>query len=215
MAGFLEWAGFGNEGKTEKANEAIEANKKTLQQGFNTNEGLISDYMDSMRGMYGSAPEAYKNALDAYMNNADFAYNKNTKEFFSPAYEQRVKEAMNNITKSQANAGNMFSSDYLNSLNAKSQAMASEEWDKAFERMQRDRSNALEEYRLKDSKLSNIASMLSNDQSSYANALGSYYTNRINNSNALTQGIADLNTQIAQNNLNKKSSWQALLNPFG
>jgi hypothetical protein len=215
MAGFLEWIGFGNEDKTEKANEAIEANKKTLQQGFNTNEGLISDYMDSMRGMYGSSPEAYKNALDAYMNNADFAYNKNTKEFFSPAYEQRVKEAMNNITKSQANAGNMFSSDYLNSLNAKSQAMASEEWDKAFERMQRDRSNALQEYQLKDNKLSNIASMLSNDQSSYANALGSYYTNRINNSNALTQGLADLNTQIAQNNLNEKSSWQALLNPFG
>ena len=39
----------------------------------------------------------------------------------------------------------MFSSDYLNALNAKSQAMASEEYDKAFNRYAQDKSQALQE----------------------------------------------------------------------
>jgi hypothetical protein len=37
----------------------------------------------------------------------------------------------------------------------------------------------------------------------------------INNNNALTQGLADINSSIAQNNLNKKTGAQSLLNPLG
>lgn len=211
----LEYVGFGNEGKTNKANAAIEANKSDLQKAFETNQGYIGDYKDLMGSLYGSAPQQYQSALDKYMNSEDFSYNKNTKDFFSPAYEQRVKDAMNNITRSNANAGNMFSSDYLNQLNAKSQAMASEEWDKAFDRQQTDRSNALQEYQMKQNKLGNVASMLGQDTGKYADSMGNVYSNLINNNNSLTQGMADLNTQIAQNNLGKKSGLQALLNPFG
>ena len=211
----LEMVGFGNSGKTKAANEAIEANKKDLQKAFNVNQGYIGDYQDLMNSLYGSAPAAYQQALDKYINSEDFSYNKNAKDFYTPAYQQRVKEAMNSITKSNANAGNMFSSDYLNQLNAKSQAMASEEYEKAFDRMQRDRSNALQEYELRQNKLGNVAQMLGQDQGKYADSMGNVYTNLINNNNALTQGMADLNSQIAQNNLQKKSGLQALLNPFG
>lgn len=211
----LEMFGFGNSGKTKAANEAIEANKRDLQKAFDVNQGYIGNYQDLMNSLYGSAPAAYQQALDKYMNSEDFSYNKDAKEFYSPAYQQRVKEAMNNITKSNANAGNMFSSDYLNQLNAKSQAMASEEYEKAFDRMQRDRSNALQEYELRQNKLGNVAQMLGQDQGKYADSMGNVYTNLINNNNALTQGMADLNTQIAQNNLQKKSGMQALFNPFG
>jgi hypothetical protein len=122
---------------------------------------------------------------------------------------------MNNITRSNANAGNMFSSDYLNQLNAKSQAMASEEWDKAFQRQQQDRANALQEYNTNMGRLGNIATMLGQDTGKYADALGNITNTRINSNMGLTQGLADLNTQIAQNELNKKTSLQSLLNPFG
>ena len=109
----------------------------------------------------------------------------------------------------------MFSSDYLNQLNAKSQAMASEEWDKAFDRQQRDRANALQEYNTNMGRLGNVATMLGQDTGKYADALGNITNTRINSNMGLTQGLADLNTQIAQNELNKKTSLQALLNPFG
>jgi hypothetical protein len=53
------------------------------------------------------------------------------------------------------------------------------------------------------------------DTGKYADALGNYYSTQIDASNALTNGIADLNTQGAQLNMQKKSWLQDLLNPFG
>jgi len=215
MASWLEELGFGNSSKTDAANQQIKQNKQALEDAYGKNEGMVDEYQNLMSSLYGSAPASYQSALDKYMNAADFSYNKDAKDFFSPAYEQRVKSAMGNITRSNANAGNMFSSDYLNQLNAKSQAMASEEWDKAYDRMQQDRANALQEYNTNTSRLGNIASMLGQDTGNYANAMGNITTTRINSNNALTQGLADLNTQMAQNELNRKSGLQALLNPFG
>lgn len=211
----LEMFGFGNAGKTNQANAALEQSKQALMDANATNQGYMDEYQNLMGQLYGSSPAQYQNALKNYMNADKFAYNKDVNEFFSPAYEQRVKAAMNNITKSQANAGNMFSSDYLNQLNAKSQAMASEEWDKAYDRMLKDRQNALQEYQLNDNRLSNIATMLGNDTGKYADSMGSVLGNRINANNALTQGLVNLDTQIAQNNLNKRTGVQALLNPLG
>lgn len=212
---FLESMGFGNESKVKAANKALERNRELLQGSFDTNEGHIQDYLNQMTGIYGNAPQGYQDALTKYINKEDFKYDSDVNKFMSPAMENRIKEATNAITKSQANAGNMFSSDYLNQLNAKTQAMASEEWDKAYDRMLRDRANALQEYQVGSNKLANIASMLGADQGKYADTLGSYYTNRINNQNALVAGLTDINTQKAQNELNKKSSWASLLNPFG
>lgn len=215
MDDVLEFMGFGNSGKVKAANKALESIKQDLQKSFDVNQGYIGDYRDLMGNLYGSAPQSYQEALAKYIGSDDFSYDKEAKDFYTPAYQQRVKEAMNAITKSNANAGNMFSSDYLNQLNAKSQAMASEEYEKAFDRMQRDRNNALQEYELRQNKLGNVASMLGQDTGKYADSMGNVYTNLINNNNALTQGMADLNTQIAQNNLQKKSGLGALLNPFG
>jgi hypothetical protein len=57
--------------------------------------------------------------------------------------------------------------------------------------------------------------MLGNDTGKYADSMGNVYANRINANNALTQGLINLDTQMAQNNLNQKTGLQALLNPFG
>lgn len=211
----LEKIGFGNSNKVDAANAQLAQNQGMIQDAYNKNEGAIGDYQNLIEGLYGSSPAQYRDALNKYINSDKFSYGKSAEDFYSPAADQRVKEAMNSITKSQANAGNMFSSDYLNSLNARSQAIASEEWDKAFDRMQQDRSNSMNEYSLNDSRLGNIASMLGNDMNNYASNMGNVYGNRINNANALTRGMMDLNTSIAQNEMNKKSPLQALLNPWG
>lgn len=215
MLDFLESFGFGNKSKVNAANAQLEENKKALENANTQNMGYINEYSNLMNSLYGTAPAQYQQALQKYMNAEPYKYGKEAKDFFSPAYEQRVKDATNAITKSNANAGNMFSSDYLNQINAKTQAMASEEWDKAYDRMQQDRANALQEYQVNDNRLGNIASMLGNDTGKYADSMGNVYTNKINANNALTQGLTDLNTAIAQNNLQKKDGLAALLNPFG
>lgn len=211
----LETFGFGNTNKTNQANAAIEQSKQALIDANATNQGYMDEYQNLMGQLYGSSPAQYQNALKNYMNADKFAYNKDVNEFFSPAYEQRVKAAMDAITKSQANAGNLFSSDYNKQLMGQAQLMASEEWDKAYDRMLKDRQNAMQEYQLNDNRLSNIATMLGNDTGKYADSMGSVLGNRINANNALTQGLVNLDTQIAQNNLNKKTGLQALLNPLG
>ena len=210
-----EALGFGNTKKINKANRALEAIKGDLQAASQKNEGYIGDYNSLLDNLYGNSVSNYDDALNRYMNSDSFAYKGDVEDFASPAIERRIKTAMDNITKSNANAGNMFSSDYLNQLNAKSQAIASEEWDKAYDRYMQDKNMQLQEYNTNQSKLANIASMLGQNVNAYSNDMGSVYTNLINNNNALTQGLADINSSIAQNNLNKKSTAQALLNPFG
>lgn len=205
---------FGNEDQVEAAQDNLSNVENLYRENYADTMGKTQEYMDAMKGLYGSSPQAYQDALTKYINSPEFSYSKNLKDFASPAQEMRVKEAMNAITKSQANAGNMFSSDYLNSLNAKAQAMASEEYDKAYNRMMQDRSMSLGEYNANQNKLGNIAQLMGSDQGKYADALGNYYNTQINAGNALTNGIADLNTQGAQLNMQKKSWLQDLLSPF-
>ena len=210
-----EALGFGNSKKVNQANQALEGIKGDLRAASQKNEGYIGDYNNLLDNLYGNSVTNYDDALNKYINSEAFGYKGDVEDFASPAIERRVKTAMDNITKSNANAGNMFSSDYLNQLNAKSQAIASEEWDKAYDRYMQDKNMQLQEYNTNQSKLANVANMLGQNVNAYSNNMGSVYTNLINNNNALTQGLADINSSIAQNNLNKKTTAQALLNPLG
>lgn len=209
-----EALGFGNTKKVNQANRALESIKNDLMASSQKNEGYIGDYNSLLDSLYGNSVTNYDDVLNKYINSDAFNYKGDIEDFASPAMERRIKTAMDNITKSNANAGNMFSSDYLNQLNAKSQAIASEEWDKAYDRYMQDKAMQLQEYNTNQSKMANIASMLGQNVNAYSNNMGSVYTNLINNNNALTQGLADINSSIAQNNLNKKTTAQALLNPF-
>ena len=215
MGDFLEDIGFGNSKKVNKANQALEGIKSDLQAASQRNEGYIGDYNSLLDSLYGNSVSNYDDALNKYINSEAFGYKGDVEDFASPAIERRIKTAMDNITKSNANAGNMFSSDYLNQLNAKSQAIASEEWDKAYDRYMQDKNMQLQEYNTNQNKLANVANMLGQNVNAYSNNMGSVYTNLINNNNALTQGLADINSSIAQNNLNKKTGAQSLLNPLG
>lgn len=210
-----EALGFGNTKKVNQANRALESIKNDLMASSQKNEGYIGDYNSLLDSLYGNSVTNYDDVLNKYINSDAFNYKGDVEDFASPAMERRIKTALDNITKSNANAGNMFSSDYLNQLNAKSQAIASEEWDKAYDRYMQDKAMQLQEYNTNQSKMANIASMLGQNVNAYSNNMGSVYTNLINNNNALTQGLADINSSIAQNNLNKKTTAQALLNPFG
>jgi len=122
---------------------------------------------------------------------------------------------MNAITNSRANAGNMFTSDYANEMAAKQQALASEEWDKAYDRYNQDRAMALNEfstnanlgnqrYQNQFNKSNTLLGQASNAQDNLSNAYGNYMTNLASQNNTDAQNYANYVQAQAANNLSKK-----------
>jgi hypothetical protein len=109
----------------------------------------------------------------------------------------------------------MFSSDYLNEIAAKQQALASEEWDKAYQRYNQDRSMALNEfstnanlgnqkYQNQYNKNKDLLSEASNARDNVTNAYGNYYSNLASQNNTDAQNYANYQNAVAANNLSKK-----------
>ena len=193
-----------------QANNALDQAYAAAENAANKNEGLYRQYLDRVNNAYGGEAAKYGDRVQDLENLTpydagqfdDSVYDKSIEDFYSKAANQRVNQATNAITNSRANAGNMFSSDYANALAAKQQALASEEWDKAFDRYQQDRSRALNEfstnanigqqtYNNMYNKNKDLLGLSQNAQDNTINAFGSY-----------TQGLANNNSMLAQNQAN-------------
>lgn len=101
--------------------------------------------------MYGQGAANYQDALAKFLNsdvyqNEGFNYSGDISQFYDPAANQRVDAAMAAINDSAATGGNRFSSDYVNRVGAKQQALASEEYEKAYQRLMQDRQMQLTEW---------------------------------------------------------------------
>lgn len=125
-----------------------------LAEGVGTkNEGDINAYKQLVASQYGQGAANYSQALQNFLNspvyqNEGFSYGKDLNQFMDPAANQRVQAAMDAINNSAATGGNRFSSDFINRVGARQQAMASEEWEKAYNRLMQDRQQALNEYNI-------------------------------------------------------------------
>lgn len=203
-----------NRGTIEDAVTSLKGTKNAWDQAYAQSNALLNDYLQSMQNKYGDSYANQQNYLSkleklgAWSPSKPFSYNTDISTFMDPSVELRKNAAMDSITNSQANAGNMFSSDYLNALNAKSQAMASDEYDKAYGRQQTDRSNKLAEYntnisneKLRYQSLSdlydNLAKTYGKDSSTMDEVLGDYISNLINSKQAATEGKTNLSTSEA------------------
>lgn len=193
------------------------------------NDKILADYYGSSVGKYNELMNKYEN-MGAY-EGGKFGYNKDVNEFMSPAVQMRIKAAQDAITNSQANAGNMFSSDYLNALNAKSQAMASEEYEKAYDRMMADRNYSLSEWQAQNAEnkaaydsqtnlYSNLISQYGSDRSNFVNGAmnnnnsyltnkGNVYGQKLNQNNSY---LDELGNYYAQNINNNNAYTQGLTN---
>lgn len=172
------------------------------------NKRLYGDYMGKMQGMYGEGAEAYSDAVkslaDAINNRKDFSYGKSVESFMDPAREMRVNQAMDAINASASAGGNRFSSNYVDKLAAKQQALASEEWSKAYDRMMQDRAQQLQEWETGQQKINNLgtlAGIYQSDRNQLGNAIGDYYTSLANQNNADLQVYSD----VAGNKANLES----------
>jgi hypothetical protein len=187
-----------------RANAALDEAQAAAQAAADQNKTLYGNYLNNVNNVYGTEAGKFGQRVSDLesitpYDAGQFSYDKDVNDFYSKAANQRVNNAMNAITNSRANAGNMFSSDYTNALAAKQQALASEEWDKAFNRYQQDRSRALSEFSTNANigqqtynnlynKSKDLLGISQNAQDNTLNALGAY-----------TQGLASNNNMLAQN----------------
>ena len=163
--------------------------------------------MDKVKGVYGNEAANLDGRVQALENltpydAGQFSYGKDIGDFYSKFANQRKQQAMDSITNSMANAGNMFSSDYTDALAAKQQALASEEWDKSFDRYQQDRARALQEFSTNANLGQQTYSNLYNKNKDLLGLSQNALDNTINAFGAYTQGLANNNSMLAQNQAN-------------
>lgn len=189
----------------DKADAASAANKALYDQFYNRTQSTygdtaakVDDYLKNLEGM-----EAY--------DPGTFEYTGDVNDFYSKAADLRVKNAMNNLRESS----DIFSSDYQDAMAAKQQAMASEEWDKAYDRYMRDRSQTANEWQMNANagqqayqnaygKNKDLLGIAQGAQDNLMNAYGNYINNMANQNNVDTQNYANMIQQMAANENSKK-----------
>lgn len=220
--------GLTNYGDVESAKNAIKQNQELANQTKTENEALLQNLLTNAQNTYGTGASKYNDYLSSYENmgsledylknagqNTTYSYDKDVNDFYSPAANSRVQTAMNAIQNSRANAGNMFSSDTSNEMNAKAQLMASEEWDKAYERMNEDKTSDLNTWKANNENLNNLYSsqltkatnllnLANSDRNSLYNAESNYYNNLVNNNNAAMSTQAGLTNAYTNASLNQQ-----------
>lgn len=189
----------------DKADAASAANKALYDQFYNRTQSTygdtaakVDDYLKNLEGM-----EAY--------NPGTFEYTGDVNDFYSKAADLRVKNAMNNLRESS----DIFSSDYQDAMAAKQQAMASEEWDKAYDRYMQDRAQSANEWQMNANagqqayqntygKNKDLLGVAQGAQDNLMNAYGNYINNMANQNNVDTQNYANMIQQMAANENSKK-----------
>ena len=191
------------------------------------NRGIYKNYMDQMQGMFGQGAAQYGDAVqrlaDAIGNGPDtFTATGTVNDFFDPYANQRKQQAMDAINASASSGGSRFSSSYNDKLAAKQQALASEEWSKAFDKWMNDRSRQLQEWQAgqgaKQNYLGNlgsVANLYGQDRTQLANAIGDYNSALANQNNADLEVYSDVAQNKANLDTQRKSGVGSLLGGVG
>ena len=204
------------------ANAALDEAYGKAEEAANKNAGLYQQYMNKVNNAYGGEAAKMGDRVQALeeltpYEAGQFSYDKDVNDFYSKAADLRAKKATDAITNSMANAGNMFSSDYTDALAAKQQALASEEWDKSFERYQQDRARALQEFSTNANvgqqtynnlynKNKDLLGISQNAQDNTLNAFGTYTQGLANNNSMLAQNAANIAQAKAANKMSNNKS---------
>ncbi len=198
---------LGNNAAADRAEKAYEKISGLAKEAGALNEADISSFGNFVNNTYGQGAQKYNSALDNFLKsdvyqNDGFSYNGDISQFMDPAADQRVAAAMNAIENSAASGGNRFSSDFINRVGAKQQALASEEWEKAYNKLMQDRQMALSEYNAnaqnnwnnynaRNDRARYEVDAYGKDRDSYFNGLSDALSAGIQNRNAVLQAQAN------------------------
>ena len=202
--------------RVRTANDAIKKSQDKADATSSANRDLYNQFYAKVEGTYGDTAAKVNDYLKSLegMKTYDpgtFEYTGDVNDFYSKAADLRIKNAMNALRESS----DIFSSDYQDAMAAKQQAMASEEWDKAYDRYMRDRSQTANEWQMNANagqqaydntygKNKDLLSVAQNAQDNLMNAYGNYINNMANQNNVDTQNYSNMVQQIAANQNSKK-----------
>lgn len=209
--------GLQQDRRVRTANDAIKKAQNKADATSSANRDLYNQFYNKASDTYGDTAakvDDYLKALEG-MKSYDpgtFEYTGDVNDFYSKAADLRIKNAMNALRESS----DIFSSDYQDAMAAKQQAMASEEWDKAYDRYMRDRSQTANEWQMNANagqqayenaygKNKDMLSVTQNAQDNLMNAFGNYINNIANQNNVDTQNYANAMQQMAANQNSKKT----------
>lgn len=217
MANFIDdladALGFGNNKQTDAAQRTLDEMLARANGVSAQNRGLIRDYYDQMNGTFSEGASKYNDAVaslaDAIAHQGD--YDKTVNDFLDPAREQRVQAAMNAINNAASAGGSRFSSQYLDAVASKQQALASEEWRSAYDRLMQDRQQQLQQAQTGVQNLGTMANIYGNDRNNLMQALSEYTSNMANQNNADLQMATDVMGQKANLDANRKGGFSAIL----
>lgn len=133
--------------------DAYDDFSKSADSAVASNAQDINNYRNLVGQQYGAGAEKYSQALQDFLDsdvyrNDGFQFNGDISDYFDPAANQRVDAAMTAIDNIAASGGNRFSSDYVNRVAGKQQALASEEWENAYNRLMQERQQQLTEWNM-------------------------------------------------------------------
>ena len=209
--------GLQQDRRVRTANDAIKKAQNKADATSSANRDLYNQFYNKASDTYGDTAakvDDYLKALEG-METYDpgtFEYTGDVNDFYSKAADLRIKNAMNALRESS----DIFSSDYQDAMAAKQQAMASEEWDKAYDRYMRDRSQTANEWQMNANagqqayenaygKNKDMLSVTQNAQDNLMNAFGNYINNIANQNNVDTQNYSNAMQQMAANQNSKKT----------
>lgn len=208
--------GFQQDSRVSNANAAIKKAQEKADAASTANKDLYNQFYNKAQSTYGDTATK----VDDYLKNLEgmeaydpgkFEYTGDVNDFYSKAADLRIKNAMNALRESS----DIFSSDYQDAMAAKQQALATEEWDKAYDRYMRDRSQTANEWQMNANagqqaydntygKNKDMLSVAQNAQDNLMNAYGNYINNMANQNNIDTQNYANMTQQMAANQNSKK-----------
>ena len=209
--------GLQQDRRVRTANDAIKKAQNKADATSSANRDLYNQFYNKASDTYGDT--AVK--VDDYLKTIEgmetydpgtFEYTGDVNDFYSKAADLRIKNAMNALRESS----DIFSSDYQDAMAAKQQAMASEEWDKAYDRYMRDRGQTANEWQMNANagqqayentygKNKDLLSVTQNAQDNLMNAYGNYINNIANQNNVDTQNYSNAMQQMAANQNSKKT----------
>ena len=215
--------GLNQNSRISNANAAIKQAQAKADATSKANKDLYNQFYDKTQSTYGDTAAKVDNYLknlegiEAY-DPGKFEYTGDVNDFYSKAADLRVKNAMNALRESS----DIFSSDYQDAMAAKQQALATEEWDKAYDRYMRDRSQTANEWQMNANagqqaydntygKNKDLLSVAQNAQDNLMNAYGNYINNMANQNNVDTQNYSNMVQQIAANQNSRKNMLGRLL----
>lgn len=208
--------GFGQDERVSRANAALAKAQEKAEENSNANRGLYGQYYNKMQNTYGDTAGKFNDYLsnlegmEAY-DPGQFSFNGDVNDYYSKFANQRQKQAMNALRESS----DIFGSDYMDAMAAKQQALASEEWDKAYNRYMQDRQQSANEWQMNTNagqnaynnrynKNKDLLSVAQGAQDNLSNAYGNYINNLTNQNNIDTQNYANFVQQQAANENSKK-----------